>query len=237
MSSYLRVFSSVLFIKATFTQSCDLLATFERPENWPGRSVVGRTQKVLFLCNYCSTTLVRSSNHQNCCSGTTVEWWVEAEPLPWWLNGCRGRRMEAQWSPEWSLKGRYWSAKGDTVVVQGRQKHSSNWYKMFTTVRNFFTGRPMTDLCIHSANTAMRMYSSCLLWATCGRPTSWATFVRLLWTCSKLHGDHGVHGKVWTSSVPPLNHQGKLSASVVPSTATWPVWWSHKGGTKVAVSV
>ena len=70
----------------------------------------------------------------------------------------------------------------------------------------------------------------------------WATdllgdFVRLFWTCSKLHGDHGVHGDVWTSYVPPLNDQGNRSASLLPSTATWPVLWSYKGGTKVAAPV
>ena len=65
---------------------------------------------------------------------------VEAEPLPRWLKGCRGRRMEAQWSPQWSLNGRYWSAKGGTMVVQGRQKRRSNWYIMFTTVRLYLRG-------------------------------------------------------------------------------------------------
>ena len=43
--------------------------------------------------------------------------------------------MEAQWSPQWSLNGRYWVAKGSTMVVQGRQKHRSIWYTMLTTVR------------------------------------------------------------------------------------------------------
>ena len=37
-------------------------------------------------------------------------------------------------------------------------------------------GRPP---CIHSATTTMRVPSSCLLWTTCERPTSSATFVRL----------------------------------------------------------
>ena len=146
---------------------------------------------------------------------------VEAEPSPWWLKSCRDRRMEAEWSPQWSLNGRYWSAK----EVQW-------WYKAGRSIAH---GRP---LCIHSATTAMRVPSSCLLWATCERLTSSATFVRLFWTCSKLHGDHGVHGEVWTSSVPPLNDPaGNLSASFVPSAATWPVLWSHKGGTTVAAPV
>ena len=66
-------------------------------------------------------------------------------------HGCsrfavHGRRMGAQWSPQCSLNGRYWSAKGGTMGVQGRQKHRSNWYTMFTTVC-IFTGRPMADLC------------------------------------------------------------------------------------------
>ena len=34
-----------------------------------------------------------------------------------------------------------------------------------------------------------------------------------------------------------LNDQGNLSASFVPSTMIWPVFRSHKGGTKVAVPV
>ena len=51
--------------------------------------------------------------HNRSCKGGGSE----AESLPLWLKGCRGRRMEAQWSPQWSLNGRYWSAKEDTVVV------------------------------------------------------------------------------------------------------------------------
>ena len=119
--------------------------------------------------------------------------------------------MEAQWSPQQSLNGRYWSDKEDRMV-QGRQKHRWNWCTMFTTVRIFYgvtNGRP---LCIHSATTTMLVPSSSLLGATCERPTYSGIFVRLFWTWSKLHGDHCVHGDVCTSSVPPLNDQGKSSA-------------------------
>ena len=82
--------------------------------------------------------------------------------------------------PQWSLSlnGRYWSAKGGTLVVEGRQKHRANWYTMFSTARIFYgvtNGRP---LCIYSATTAMRVPSSCLPWAIWERPTSSATFVR-----------------------------------------------------------
>ena len=41
-----------------------------------------------------------------------------------------------------------------------------------------------------------------------------------------------VHGEAWTSCVlcATMSDQGNLSASFVPSTVTWPVLWSHKGG-------
>ena len=202
--------------KAPFTQGCDLRATFERPEKWPRLSVVTLTQKVLFLCNCCSTTPVPSLNDQSCCNGTTgrakVSEWRQNH-IPRWLKGCHGRRMEVQWSPLWSLNGCYWSAKGGTMVVQRRQNGFSNWYTMFTTVCIFYGVTNGQPLCIHSATSVMCVPSSCLLWATCERPTSSATFVRLFWTCSKLHGDHGIHGDVWTSWVPPLNDQGNRSAS------------------------
>ena len=96
---------------------------------------------------------------------------VEAEPLPGWLKGCRGRRMEAQWSPQWSLNRRYWSAKGSTMVVQvqGRQKRRSNWYTVCTAVR-IFTGRPMSD---HYVSILQPRWCTCFhlpplsnLWAT-----------------------------------------------------------------------
>ena len=87
--------------------------------------------------------------------------------------GCRGRRMEAPWSPQWSLNGRYWSAKGGTMVV----KESRSVAKIDTQYSQYgeTNGRP---LCIHTAPTAMSVPSSCLLCSTCDRPTSSATFVR-----------------------------------------------------------
>ena len=148
---------------------------------------------------------------------------MEAEPLQWWLKGCRGHRMEAQWPPQWSLNGRYWSAKGSTMVGQGR--HRSHSYTICTTVCILLRGdqwptsvHPFCDL------SAIHVPSCCLLWTTRERPTSSVTFVRLFWTCSKLHDNHGVHGEVWMSSVRPLNNKGNLSTSFVPSKATWPVF-------------
>ena len=161
-----------------------------------------------------------AQRRQNHCQGG---WWVAV--VAEWRHS--GRHM---------LSGRYWLFKGGPMVVQGRQKHCSNWYTMFTTVRIVYGATNPRPLCIHSATTAMCVPSSCLLCVTCEWPTS-STFVRLFWTCSKLHGDHGVHGDVWTSCVPPLNDQGNRSASFLPSTATWPVLCSHNGGRKVAAPV
>ena len=90
---------------------------------------------------------------------------LKAEPLPWWLKCCRGRWMEAQWSPQWSLNRRHWSAKGGTMVVQGRQTCRSHWCTMFT----FFTGRPMVD---HCASILRPRRCVCLHPASFERPVS-----------------------------------------------------------------
>ena len=193
--------------------------------------MVAQTQKVLFLRNCYSTILVRSLNHQDCCSGTTGH----AKEVEWRQKHCHGGSrvaVVAEWRHITRHSGRHSNRSKDAI---GRPKEAQWWYKggrsiaeidtqclpQYAFLRGDQYGRP---LCIHSATTALRMPSSCLFWATCERPISSATFVRLFWTCSKLHGDYGVHGEVWTSSVPPLNDQGNLSASrFVPSTTTWSV--------------
>ena len=195
--------------------------------------MVAGTQKVLFLCNCCSTTLVPSLNDQSCCSGTTgrakkAEWrqnhCIVAQVLPWSLNGGTVvATVIAQWTP-----------------LVGQRRHNGGTkkadvsLKLIHNVRIFYWATNGRPLCTHSATTAMCVPSSCLLWVTCEPSTSSATFVRLFWTCSKLHGDHG---DVWTCYVPPLKDHGNRSASLLPSTATWPVLWSHKGGTKVTAPV
>ena len=222
--------------KAPFTQGCDLRATFERPEKWSRHSVVAQTQKVLFLCNCCSTTLVPSLNDQSCCSGATGR----AKEAEWRQNHCQGGWRVAVVA-EWRHSGRHCDRSMDAI---GRPKEAQWWYKEGRSVAQidtqcsqqyvFFTGWPMAD---HCAAILPPRRCVCLPPASFERPTSSATFVRLFWTCSKLHSDHGVHGDVWTSWVPPLNDQGNRSASFLPSPATWSVLWSHNGGRKVAAPV
>ena len=126
---------------------------------------------------------------------------MAAQGLPWSpIGGIEVSAMIALWTP-----------------LDAKRRHNDGKKGAETSLK-------LIPLCIHSATTTMRVPSFCLFWPICGRPTSSATFVRLFWTCSKLHSDHGVHGEVWTSSVPPWNDQGKLSASFVPSTVTWPVF-------------
>ena len=133
-----------LLTKAPFTQGCDLRATFERPENWPGRSVVAQTQKVLFcvpaaarpLCvPWTTTTAVVAQQvvQRRQSGGRTIA--VVAQGMSWSPNGGT---VVATVITQWTL----WSAKGGTMVVQARQKHPSNWYTMFTTTR-IFNGRPI----------------------------------------------------------------------------------------------
>ena len=188
--------------------------------------MVAQTQKVLFLCNCCSTTPVPSLNDQSCFSGATGRT-KEAE---WRQNHCQGG-WRVVVVVEWRHSGHHCDRSMDAI---GRPKEAQWWYKEGRSVAQIDTqcsqqyvffygatkGRP---LCIHSATTAMCVPSPCLLWATCERPTSSATFVRLFWTGSKLLGVHGV--------------QGNRSASFLPSTSTWAVLWSHNGGRKVAAPV
>ena len=219
-------------LKAPFIQGCDPRATFQRPEKVSRRSVVAQTQKVLFLCNCCGTTLVPSLNHQNCCGGTTGR----TKETEWRQKHCHGGSRVA-----WSSNGgtvavtmiAHWMllvGKGGTVVGQGRKKHRSNLYTMFTTV-NIFTGRTMTD---PSTSILRPRPCVCLPPASFARPASDRPPLPPVRDCFE-HAQK--HGEVWTSCVPPLNVQGNHSASFVPSSATRPVLWSHKGGTKVAAPV
>ena len=194
----------IVMCKDPFTQGCDLRATFERLEKWWGRSVVVQTQKVLFLCNCCSTTLVPSLNDKSCCSGATGC----AKEAEWRQNHCEGGWRVAVVA-EWRHSGRHCDRSMDAI---SRPKEAQWWYKEGRRVAQidtqcsqqyvFFTGRPMAD---HCASILPPRRWVCLPPASFERPTSSATFVRLFWTCSKPHGDHGVHGDVWTSCVPPLN--------------------------------
>ena len=149
-------------------------------------------------------------------------------------RGVRTIAKVTEWLP--------WSPNGGTVVATvitqwtllvGQSGHNSvtrkaeALLKLMHNVHNstyFYGATNGRPLCIHSAITAMCVRSSCLLWATCERPTSLATFVWLFWTYSKLLRDHG---DVWASCVPPLNDQGNRSASFLPPTATWPILWSQ----------
>ena len=134
---------------------------------------------------------------------------VKAEPSPWWLKCCRGRWMEAQWSPQWSLNGRHWSSKGGTMVVQGRQTSRSNWYTMFA----FLTGRPMAD---HCASILRPRRCVCLHPASFERPVSDRPPRRPLCDCFE-------HAQNFTTTMAsmamperPVYHPWTTKATVLP---------------------
>ena len=132
----------------------------------------------------------------------------------WQLDyqGCGGRRMEVLWSPQWPLNGRYWR---------------SNINTMLTKVCIFYGATNDRPLCIPWPWRCACLPSVSFEWTVSDQLPWWP-----LWTCSKIHSDHGVHGGVWTSCVLPLNDQDSFSASFMPSAATWPVLRSHKGSAK-----
>ena len=137
------------------------------------------------------------------------------------------------------LLGDPWALFGRPLATAGQPV----WFSCFNILPDWrenlqqnasITWRPLVDHCA-SILQPRQCLCLCLLWATFEQPTSSATFVRLFWTCSKIYGDHGVHGDVWTSCVPPSNDLCNHSASFEPPTATWQILWSHKRGTKVAI--
>ena len=132
--------------------------------------MVALTQKVLFLCNCHSTTLVPSLNHQNCCSGTSRT--KEAEQgLPWSPSGgTMVATVIAQWTPFVSQR----RHNGGTRKAEASLKLNTQSLQRYAFFYGATNGRP---LCIHFTTTAMCVPSSCLLGATCERPTFSATFV------------------------------------------------------------
>ena len=80
-----------------------------------------QTRKVLSLCNCCSTTLVRSLSHQNCCSGTTGR----AKEADWRQNHRHGGSRVAVVA-EWRHSGRHSYRSMDP---NGRPKEAQWWHK------------------------------------------------------------------------------------------------------------
>ena len=197
--------------------------------------MVAQTQKLLFLGNCCSTTRMLSLNHKNCCSGTTGR----PKEAEWRQNHCQSGSMVAVVA-EWRHSDR-------SMDAIGRPKEAQWWYKGGRSIAQidtqclqqhaFLRGdqwpTPVHPFC----DPAMHVPSSCLFWATCERPTSSATFVRLFWACSKLHGTMAFMARSERPLCHPWTTKATFRPPSVPLTATWPVLWSHKRGTEVPASV
>ena len=137
--------------------------------------------------------------------------------------------QDAQWSPN-----RRKSCFYVTAPATREAEASPRLTGKFAAERIDYLATIVPPFCNHGNVCASLLPPLSHLWATnllgdlCG-------IVRLFWTCSKIHGDHGVHGDVWTSCVPPLNDLGNHSATFEPPTTTWQILWSHTGGTKIAI--
>ena len=125
--------------------------------------VVG-TQKVLFLCNCCSTTLVPSLNDQSCCSGTTGR----AKKAEWRHNHCHGGSSVAVVA-EWRHSGRHSDRSMDAI---GRPKEAQWWYKEGRRVAQIDTQCSHFLLGDHSASILRPRRCVCLHPASFGRPVS-----------------------------------------------------------------
>ena len=126
-----------------------------------------------------------------------------------YLKCCRGRWMEAQWSPQWSLNGRHWSAKGGTMVVQGRQACHLN---LKHNVR-IFTGRSMAD---HCASILRPRRCVCLHSASFERPVSDRPPRRPLCDCFEHAQNFTTTMAPMAMSERPLCHPWTTKATVLP---------------------
>ena len=142
--------------KAPFTQGFDLRAIFEeRPEK--NIRAFAQNQNFLFMCNCWNTTLVPSSNHQSCCSGTS-----RTNGAEWRHNYCHGgSRVDVVAECKHigvhsccSMDATAWLKETQSCYNGGRSiaqmdKQCLQEYAFFYGATN---GRPV---CIHSATTAM----------------------------------------------------------------------------------
>ena len=133
--------------------------------------MVAQTQKVPFLYNCCSTTLVPSLNDQSCCSGITGR----TKKAEWRQNHCQGGSRVAVVA-EWRHSDRHRDLSMDAT---GRPKEAQWCYKQSRTslklIHNFhnssplFTGRPMVD---HRASILRPRRCVCIPPASFERPVS-----------------------------------------------------------------
>ena len=153
-----------------------------------------------------------------------------AQGLPWSPNGGT---VVATVIAQWTLLVRQRRHHGGTRNAEASLRLIHNVHNSTHFLQGDQWPTTVHPFCDHGDVCAFLLPLLSDLWVT----DLLGDFLRLFWTCLKLHGNHGVHRDVWMSCVPPLNDQGNHSAFFLPSTATRLVLWSHKGGTKVAAPV
>ena len=114
-----------------------------------------------------------------------------------------------------------WTTKTDVVAQQVAQRRNSGGRTIGMVAQGLYRspngGRVVATVIAQWTLLVGQMrHNGCTRKAGARRPNWYTlTFVPLFWTCSKLHGDHVVHGDVWTFFIPPLNDQCNLWALCV----------------------
>ena len=153
--------------------------------------------------------------------------------------------QSSPWSPNAGIMVTTVIVQCRLLVAQSRHKGGRRGFKASPRLRNwvlqqnaFITGQHFASHCASLLQlwqcVCVSPFYMYLIWATFEWPTFSATFVRLFWTCSKLDGDHGVHGGVWTSCVPLWTTKATL---LLPSSLQWRPGQFYERGTKVAGSL
>ena len=157
--------------KAPFTQGCNPVPPLSNQKIDQDAQWLPNPRNLLFLCNCCSTTPVRSLNHQNCYSGTRSR----AKGAEWKQNHCHGG-SKVTVVAEWRHSGHH---SDRSIDATGRLKEAQWWYKGGRSIAQihtqciqhyaFFTERPMAD---PSAPILRSRRCLCLPLASFERPVS-----------------------------------------------------------------
>ena len=177
--------------------------------------MVAQTQKVLFLCNCCSMTLVPSLSDQSCCSGTTGR----SKEAEWRQNHCQGGWRVAVVA-EWRHRGRHSNRSMNAI---SRPKEAQWWYKKGRSAAQIdtqcsqqyvvFKGRPMAD---HCASILRPRWCVCLPPASFEQPVSDRPPQRPLCDCFEHAQNFMVTMASMAMSERPVYHPWMTKATVQP---------------------
>ena len=198
--------------------------------------MVAQTRKVLFMCNWCSTNRVIPWNTRT----ATVAQQVAQRRQ----SGCRTIAMVAQklpWSPNGGIVVTTAIAQWTLLVGQRRQNGTREAEASLKLVHNVYNSThflrgdqwptSLHSFCDDDDACAFLLPPWSDLWATDVLRNLCATVLNVIKTSRRPL-------RPWRSLnvlSATLERPGQDFGLLLLSTATWPVLWSHKEGTKVTV--